>query len=331
MAFNDIDTPMYDESVLIRYKDKAHRYYALDRINYDLPVTDPKAWGKSTLIKGVTTIMGDVLEKKGLMTWPMNMALTELFGFYDFKTDEGEQKTGFSRGKGTLWEGDGLASLTKEEALPAILSASKAWTRRQKQGADIGSLVHDAIEQHVIGGEPIVTLDRYKEGQEFDTPEEEAAWLEQAADDVEMGKLAFSRFVDWWAREKPELLGAEFLMYSKKYSYCGSADGRLIMNGKKVMADWKTSNAAKNKDAAAPKGVYYSYFVQLGAYALAWYEMTGEMMDDLIVVSCRKDGNFDTILASEVGLTVQDCMKWWKAVKICYDFATSTKFKLLEV
>src|SRR5487761_1090988 len=103
MAFKDIEKIFYDGKVKINYLDKQHMYYARMRENWDLPVEDKKAWGKASRPKGTTTLLEDTLEKKGLMTWPMGLALGELFGFYNFKNDKGDKMLGFSRGKGTLW------------------------------------------------------------------------------------------------------------------------------------------------------------------------------------------------------------------------------------
>jgi hypothetical protein len=309
--------------VKIEYKDKAHRYYVRE---FD---PEKKEWGKARQTRGVTTVLDSTLEKKGLMTWPMGMALQELFGFYDFTNSKGDRMTGFSKNKGTLWAGDELAMgsvSTKEALLPLVTSASKAWQRKQKKGADIGSLVHDAIEHYVRELPFEVTVEQYKKGQEFATKEEEYEWLKQAENDVAMANLALGRFIEWWKEQKPELLGAEDLVYSKLFDYCGTFDGLIKLGGKTILADWKTSNASVS--AGAPQGVYYSYFIQSAAYAAAWQEMGNEPIDDLLIVSCRKDGSFDTKLLSEVGLTVEEAILWWESVVHCYQMMDTVKKKL---
>lgn len=325
MAFTDSEHILYDGTVKITYKDKAHRYFK--QAMWD------GAWGKMISTKGVTTMMDNVLEKKGLMTWPMGLALRELFGFYDFKNEQGEQLTGFSKGVGTFWEADALLAgqeKTKDSLLPMVQSASKAWQRKKKSGADIGSLVHDAIE-HFVTGQPFeLTLEQYKLGQEFESEEAEEEWDLKAVVEVKMAILAFTRFTEWWKDKNPTLIGAEQLVYSRRLDYCGTYDGLIELDGKTVLCDWKTSNASTSKDAAAPQGVYYSYFIQSGAYAAALYEMTGQLVDDLLIVSARKDGGFDTVAASDLGLTVQDCIDWWEAVAVCYKLATKTKFGLVN-
>lgn len=332
MPFKDTEKILYNGKVKINYIDKSHRYYKSIRENWDLPETDPKAWSKKTRPKGTTTLLGDTLEKSGLLTWPMGLALRELFGFYDFTNEEGSRMTGFSKNTGSLWDTgtDTLLPIPKDDLLPFVLSASKAHTRKKKKGADIGSVVHDAIE-HYIRGLPFDIPEQYmwsiKNG-EYESEAEKDRALREFNIDVEQAILAFDQFKTWWETTKPKLLGAEDLVYSLELDYCGTFDGLIEIDDKLILADWKTSNASSSKAAAAPMGVYYSYFIQSAAYALAWHEMGNAMPDDLAIVSCRKDGGFDVIYASYLGLTMDDLTNWWRAVVTCYRFMDQSKRKL---
>lgn len=406
MAFKDISKVLYDGKVKLDYKDKAHRYYVRFRENWDLPEDDAKAWSKIVYPKGTTTLLGDTLEKKGLMTWPLGLAIRELFGFYDFKSDEGNQMTGFSKGVGTMWEDGKTKSLTQEELLPIVKSANSAWQRKQQKGADIGSVVHDAIEHYVLAnphvleqahekvyvedmtdeqkkmfdneflkessdlklpveipstnadGSPKMEFpstrssgfdiaDQYmwniKEAiTDIDSPEYDRAMAEFESD-VAMANKAFEQFKLWWDEVKPVLYGAEDLLYSLEHNVCGTYDGDIgvpitahpvpeLFEGKDIVrctSDWKTSNASSSKDAAAPEGVYYSYFVQLAIYELCRREMGFPPADDLLTVSARKDGGFSLVYASELGLTVQECIDWAVAVILCYRMADKSKIGLL--
>lgn len=325
IAFRDITKEFYNGEVLVTYLDKAHRYYVQEK-------QPDGSWGKKTLVKGVTTIKDGTLEKKGLMTWPMGLALTELFGFYNFKNENKETMLGFSNknGGGSLWDGDNLHAYSKEHLLPIVKSASEAWQRRKQQGADIGSIVHDAIEQYITGTPFEITIERYRGDLKFDTPEEEKDWLEKAAGEIVQANAALSQFIQWWDQNKPELLRAEDLVYSRKNQFCGTYDAYLNIAGRRVRADWKTSNASSSSQAAAPQGVYYDFFVQLGGYEAAAQEMGEEPSDDLLVVSARKDGGFNIMFASDLGLTVQDCVDWWNAVCIAHKYMSSTKSALLK-
>ena len=324
MASKDSIIKLYDNSVQLEYRDKSHRYFVTDILSENE--------GKAIPVRGVTTIMDAVLEKKGLMTWPLGLALRELFGFYDFKNEKGAQLTGFSKGVGTMWADQGkmVHNFGRDQVLPHILSASKAWQRTKKTGADIGSIVHEAIEMFVTGKPFTIDLATYKSSQQFASELEEHEWDKTAPGEVEKAKTALDAFIVWWKLVKPELIASEQLIYSRDLKYAGSYDALLKLGGKVMLADWKTSNASASKEAAAPEGVYYSYFIQMGGYARAHYEMTGQMVDDLLCVSARKDGQFSLVTAGDLGLSVQDCMDWWEAVLICYKFATRTKTELLN-
>lgn len=355
MAFKDITKVLYDGKVKIDYKDKAHRYYARMRVDWNLPESDPKAWGKIMYPKGTTTLIGDTLEKKGLQQWPKNVALRELFGFYSkFTKDDGtEQPAGFSKGVGTLWEkntqtGENMPWLTratKEELLPLIDSAAKGWQRKQKKGADIGSVVHDAIE-HFVTEQPFDIGEQYmwniKEA-EYESEELRELALKEFDMDVAQATNAFLQFQLWWEAQAPKLLGAEDLLYSLKHNICGTYDGLIEWQGKRVLCDWKTSNTYGD----APEGVSYDYFIQSAIYAMAYMEMHSTVrqlgngitetsyskehnIDDLLIVSARKDGGFAPVLASEIGLTVPDAIKWAESVIVCHEMRKSTMAGLLK-
>jgi hypothetical protein len=356
MAFKDITKVLYDGKIKLDYKDKAHRYYVRKRENWDLPVDDPKAWSKIIYPKGTTTLIGDTLEKKGLMKYAMTKCLMDLFGFYDFTDDNGDRKTGYSeKGVQRLWGEDGkLLPYTKEEALEHILFGSLASTRHTKKGGDIGSVVHDAIE-HFVNEEDFDIAEAYmwgiKDAFPIPAPGQPDEWekerklaLEEFAADVECAKTAFLRFQKWWTEVKPTLFGAEDLLYSMEYNVCGTYDADLGIPKEhhpmghlwpekdiiRVTTDWKTSNASSSKDAARPEGVGYDYFIQDAIYEMCRREMGMEPADDLLVLSARKDGGFSLIYASELELSVQDCIDWAKAVILCYRMAEKAKAGLID-
>jgi hypothetical protein len=335
MAFKDIVQYMYGDSIKIDYKDKAHRYYAYPRVNWEVPVTDKKAWGKNLYAKGTTTLLDDTLEKKGLMTWPMGMALGELFGFYNFEGDNGDKMLGFSKGKGTMWQDGKTLSVDQETLLPIVKSASEAWIRKRQKGADIGSIVHAAIEAYIkaypndFNFNILVEYTKAVNEADYDSDAAKEAAIEQVVEDVAQAELAFNRFVQWWEDKEPELVNAEEILYSKNHNICGTYDGLVRLNDKLVMMDWKTSNASKSRAAAMPQGIGYTYFIQDAIYELCRREMGEDPADDLGVVSVRKDGGFNVILASELGLTVEDCIAWAEAVIACYRFMDKTKKALI--
>lgn len=367
MAFNDITQVLYDGKIKLDYKDASHRYYIRRRIDWDKDVSDPKAWGKATRPKGTTTLLGDTLEKKGLMTWPLGLAIRELFGFYDFKNEAGERLIGFSKEKiisedgeiketgnlvGTMWPvlkdldaaNVSIATDLKDLMLPVVKSANSAWQRKQKKGADIGSVVHAAIEAF-IKGQDYDIHEQYNwllKESEFDTEAERELAFKESLLEVEQAKQAFLQFQKWWLTVQPELYGTEEILYSLEHDIAGTYDGdigvpkthhpRGHLFEKDIIrctADWKTSNASNNKDAAAPEGVYYSYFIQSAIYEMMRREMGFEPADDLLIVSARKDGSFSLVYASELDLTIDECIEWAKCVITCYRLMDKTKQGLL--
>lgn len=351
MAFKDIEVVLYDGHIKVNYTDASHRYQARPRVlnedgSFKLPEDNPKAWGKALFPKGTTTLLGDTLEKKGLQRYPLSKMLMYAFGFYEFTDDNGEKKMGYSKhGVASFFDPETgrLHDWTKEEALEHISYASKADLRWTDKGASIGSVVHDAIENFVKGNPDFNIHDKYAESlqaaaqAEFGTRagfESEKA-LQQALDeygeDTWHAELAYEQFVKWWNATKPELLGAEDLIYSKTHNICGTFDGLLRIKGKGVvLADWKTSNASTSESACMPEGINYQYFLQSAIYAMAWMEMGREKIDDLLIVSCRKDGGFTTIFASDLGLTVDQCINWARAVIVCKRMMETTKEALWQ-
>lgn len=360
MAFKDITKCLYpnkqgQHTIKLEYKDASHRYYIRRRKSFELPEDNPKAWGKAERPKGTTTLLGDTLEKKGLMTWPLGMALTELFGYYNFIGDNGERLQGFSEEKvlnekngelvktgklkGTIFGDDrNIKTLNHDQLYELVDSAAHAYIRRQKKGADIGSVVHDAIEHYVRKQdgqdvEPFDIREAYTEllnNSEYRTQGDKDEALANLDSDVASAELAFSRFVEWWNKVSPKLVGAEEIVYSLKYHVSGTFDGLIRFGDKLVLADWKTSNASKSLDAAMPEGINYQYYIQSAIYALIWEEMDGEPIDDLLIVSCRKDGGFTALFASELGLDIESLKNWVRAVFICNRMAEKTKGGLLQ-
>lgn len=370
MAFRDIRKFLYPNedgiaTIRLDYLDKSHRYYTRERVDFSLPDDNPKAWGKAKRPKGTTTLIGDTLEKNGLLTWPMGMALQELFGFYNFKTTGSDGKEirlkGFSKVKeigedgkvietnklmGTMWindEEDDVSAtrpLLPEDLLPVVVSASENHNRKKKKGADIGSVVHDAIE-HFIKQLPFDIAEQYlwsiKDNEyEFEADRVEA--LEKFEEDVKCATLAYEQFVKWWTETSPVLHGAEDLLYSIKHHVCGTYDGDISIQAQhhpvfhnlgqeliRVTADWKTSKASTSEAAGMPEGINYTYFIQSAIYEIIRREMGYPPADDLLVVSCRKDGGFTLLYASELGFTVGDCIQWAEAVIFCHKMMVRAK------
>ena len=71
---------------------------------------------------------------------------------------------------------------------------------------------------------------------------------------------AYGAFCEWAAQSRLEVTHSEFSLISEKYRVGGTPDAVLV-NGKRAMGDWKTSN-----------DIYPEYLVQLAGYGLLWEE-----------------------------------------------------------
>jgi len=229
---------------------------------------------------GVTTIMSKVLAKEGLMLWPLNMAIQFL-----------------------------------EQIVPGVVlsedleDAKKAYIKRRDAGADVGTIVHEAVEK-ILQGEEVGSL----------TGE---------------ALLAVNAFRAWQKKVNPEVIAVEKVVYSAEDDYAGTFDSILKIDDKVYLTDLKTTNASRS----APEGIYAENFIQLGAYWSAYEEQrlfelhhdnVTELVpiDDLLILSCKKNGQVHTRKASEFGLSTLDCAEMWRCTQSLHKDLQALKDKL---
>lgn len=241
--------------------------------------------------QGVTTILSKVLAKPALMLWPMNMALKYI-------------QTNHAAYAGA----DGI--ITAEAIERMCKEAEAAHRKRADAGADTGSRVHELVEQYLLGN----VMDVSREPEEV--------------------QRAYQGFAGWHASNRPEVVGVEQVVYSEELDYAGTFDSILKLDGKNYLVDLKTTNASQH----APDGVYAEYFIQLGAYYRAYseqytYEINNGgsklvMIDDLMILSCQKNGTVKTKTASELGFSADDCWDLWDSVFSVHRDLTKLQDKL---
>lgn len=147
-------------------------------------------------------------------------------------------------------------------------------------------------------------------------------------------KKAFGAFKRWFDEVEPQVVNVEEVIYSHTFKYAGTYDCMLQIGDKVVLCDLKTTNSSRK----APEGVYAEYFIQLGAYAAAHEEQRvyeedhgGTKLlpiDDLMVISAKKNGQLHTKSATELGLSVKDCGEMFRKVYNLWSFLKYTTSEL---
>lgn len=246
-------------------------------------MVDKETNEKLDSVRGVTTVLKDIINKPDLMMWPLNEANKHLFGsrfdevllsyVYDpamafFKPDTG---------------------YTVAELDAALQASYKAHTKKSDRGKDIGHIVHTMIEDFL--------LDRKTDDSLFEGVSDEDRFV---------ANKSYASFLRWWhSLDIKRVLATERPVYSRRFKYAGTFDLLVNINGKKYLLDYKTTNRSKK----APMGIYPEYFLQLGAYAYAYSEETGEKIDDVGIVNVGKDGSLNILTAKDLGLDVEYCSR----------------------
>lgn len=130
---------------------------------------------------------------------------------------------------------------------------------------------------------------------------------------VESVASAFEAFIEDW---KPKFLEIEKVVYSKQYDYAGTCDFVAEIDGKLVIGDWKTTNTSRYN----PDGIYASYLAQLGAYSLAYEEMTGKEPKELYIINLPKDGTeYKMKRLEDLSLKKTDLQAYFLSLKQSYE------------
>jgi len=162
---------------------------------------------------GVTTILGELGKGNALLQWAVNCAVQWL-----------------------------------EENPNDFDGAKKHWRDVSKEAMDIGSEVHNLIEQYIkmrIIGKNIDYHGKYRS-------------------EVENGYLAF---LEWEKNNIDKWIESEMTIYNDKYWYAGTLDAvAKLKNNKIYVIDFKSS-----------KGFYDDYVLQISAYRNAYGKNTDGM------------------------------------------------------
>ena len=119
---------------------------------------------------------------------------------------------------------------------------------------------------------------------------EELVWIDEygnAKYQLDVWKMIL-RFADFWNTYKPELVAAEYHVFSDVSKYAGTVDLVVRINKKLWLIDTKTSNS-----------LHTAHNLQLAAYAMAWNETHTEPIEETGILwlkaSTRGEGKGENI------------------------------------
>lgn len=212
-------------------------------------------------VQGVTSILRTVIAKDGLMFWSAKMVVENIKESCDQDEDDNY--------------------VVSEEALQR---AKSHHVFKKERGGDVGTIVHNWIEQYVKGK----------------LSEEKGSLTLPADPEARLGVEAFLR---WEQENKVKFLFSERVVYSKKYHYCGTADIAFEIDGKKYLGDFKTANPRSDYKRSRYTGLvapYADHLLQIAAYDIAYSEETGEEFDAHMVIYIPKTGQLYPFETKEI-------------------------------
>ncbi len=172
-----------------------------------------------------------------------------------------------------------------EVEIKTLLDTAKFAHRAKKdKSADIGTMIHEWLEKYVlarINKQPLPEKPINKEM-----------------------RSAIDGFFTWAKENKVALIASEQKIYSKKYRYAGTLDLEAMVNGKRTIVDFKTSNA-----------IYPEMFLQATAYLMAREEETGRKYNGgVIILRLSKENPKKKIVAFEAQKINSDKVAEYKKV-----------------
>lgn len=156
-------------------------------------------------------------------------------------------------------------ALDEIEIQELVEGAKNAHLRRRDGAADMGTYVHNWIEDYVNGEEPEMPV----------SP-----------------KLAktINSFKEWYDTANIEVVEAERMLCSPTLMLAGTPDLICRVDGKLTIMDWKTGS-----------GIYPEMFMQMAAYAIMWEEeFPDQPIERLHVVNASISNMFQEEARSEV-------------------------------
>ncbi len=226
--------------------------------------------------------------------------LTFSEGSHRYKVN-GEYKNGVTTMLGLLGK-EGLIQWAANCAVEALQNgdepqeAKYAWMKKRDKAGDVGTRVHAWIEEHIKGNNSEVSEDM--------RPSVEA-------------------FLQWESTHQPEYAESERMVYSAEFDYCGTVDCVAVIDGKRVVLDFKTGEPDKEYKAYEKRytgklRARTEHFMQDSLYDQAILEEDGVSAEVYGVVYVTKEGKthyFTTDKVEQVRNTALSLVNFYKAHK----------------
>lgn len=210
-----------------------------------------KLLGENTKLTSVTSVTGLIgFPRDVAMRWAIGLAKDHISSFLAERGD----------------------MIDKAELTGVVQEAMAQYTVKRDEAASKGELVHAYAESYAqakIRGQAMPVIGE-------DLPDEVISGI--------------NGFLDFINQHKVKFLEVERLVYSRKWGYAGLFDALIEIDGKKILADWKTSS-----------GRYPEMNAQVAAYRAAYEEEMGVTLDGSMIVRFDKEsGAFE---AHDIGAT----------------------------
>jgi len=215
---------LYAGEVRVEFHPKGHRYIIYDR---EEPVPD---------VPSVTSIVGTIDKSGPLIGWAVKNVLTCC--------------------KGAILPGVEYSEIYLSQVWE---NARKSFREVKEEAAEVGIEVHQFLEDHFRGLEPVLP----SEGSQT--------------------RAAVDGAIKWLRDHEIRPVEVERRIYSRRHKYSGTLDKLALVDGELSLVDWKTG-----------KDIYPEYWFQTAAYQAAFEEETGEKIRRRIIVRLDKEtGDFD--------------------------------------
>lgn len=208
-----------------------------------------KLAGRSDYLISATAATGIVDKSRFLIDWAVKLTRTHLLQHL-------ENNTG---------------PFTLAELWPVIEEACVQHSLKKQAAATIGDQVHQFAEDFA----------KAKISSALMLPDP-AQYLLGDEEQDEKIMNGINAFIDWYTTHDVQFLYAERLIYSLQHDYTGLCDVGLMMDGKRLVGDYKTG-----------KGIYNEFYYQLSAYWGAIEEEDETQYDGGVILHFNKeDGSF---------------------------------------